>query len=973
MNPDVHSAFELIRVQTIPSLKIQFEEYRHKVTGAQHIHLAADNSENVFLVALRTVPMDSTGVAHILEHTALCGSEKFPVRDPFFMMIRRSLNTFMNAFTSSDWTAYPFASQNQKDFNNLLEVYLDAVFFARLDPLDFAQEGHRLEYAKADDSNTELTYKGVVFNEMKGAMSSINSTLWQTMSKHLYPTSTYHYNSGGEPADIPDLTYDQFTQFYKTHYHPSNAIFITFGDIAAADHQEKFEQHALHRFEALDNHIAVTDEKRYSEPQYFEESYAFEPGEDGTDSANKTHIVLAWLLGKSTNLEDTMRARLLASVLMDNSGSPLQNLLETTDLGTAPSPMCGLEDSQLELCFACGIEGSNPEQADAVETMILQLLQEVADNGLPYEQVAASLHQLELSQREITGGSYPYGLNLILTSLTSATHRGDPVSLLDLDPVIAKLKQQILDPDYIKSLARELLLDNQHRIRLVLKPDAQLANKKDQAEKDRLSAINAELNNEQKQAIVDSAAALKQRQEMEEDLDILPKVGLEDIPEDIHFSQPTKRQTEGFPLTTYAAGTNGLVYQQLIMPIPKLTAEQFDLLPLYSTCVTEMGVGNRNYQETQLWHSSVVGSYNASASVRTHRQDLAKLHGNITLACKGLASNQQAMSELMQESFSLARFDELERLRELIAQILTHKESSVVSNGHVLAMMAASSDLSPYAQLKQRWSGMTSLSLLRKLNQAITSETELQKLASQLEAIHQSVLNQPRQYLLVSEKQRLDEFSQSMTDALASDRNQLQTDNTLAYQPKMLPRDHCWTASTQVSFCAKAFPTVAGSHPDAAALTLLGGILRNGYLHRAIREQGGAYGAGASQDSQSGAFRFFSYRDPRIDGTLEDFDASIKWVLNQPIGSDKIEEAILGVIANMDKPSSPAGEAIQAFYTELNGRNKQTQIEFRQRVLKVNEGDLKRVAEQYLSPDNATTAIITNTDLAGPTGLQIIN
>ncbi|MGB2375084.1 MAG: insulinase family protein [Porticoccaceae bacterium] len=973
MNPDVHSAFELIRVQTIPSLKIQFEEYRHKVTGAQHIHLAADNSENVFLVALRTVPMDSTGVAHILEHTALCGSEKFPVRDPFFMMIRRSLNTFMNAFTSSDWTAYPFASQNQKDFNNLLEVYLDAVFFARLDPLDFAQEGHRLEYAKADDSNSELTYKGVVFNEMKGAMSSINSTLWQTMSKHLYPTSTYHYNSGGEPADIPDLTFDQFTQFYKTHYHPSNAIFITFGDIAAADHQEKFEQHALHRFEALNNHIAVTDEKRYSEPQYFEESYAFEPGEDGTDSANKTHIVLAWLLGKSTNLEDTMRARLLASVLMDNSGSPLQNLLETTDLGTAPSPMCGLEDSQLELCFACGIEGSNPEQADAVEALILQLLQEVADNGLPYEQVAASLHQLELSQREITGGSYPYGLNLILTSLTSATHRGDPVSLLDLDPVIAKLKQQILDPDYIKSLARELLIDNQHRIRLVLKPDAQLANKKDQAEKDRLSAINAELNNEQKQAIVDSAAALKQRQEMEEDLDILPKVGLEDIPEDIHFSQPTKRQTEGFPLTTYAAGTNGLVYQQLIMPIPKLTAEQFDLLPLYSTCVTEMGVGNRNYQETQLWHSSVVGSYNASASVRTHRQDLAKLHGNITLACKGLANNQQAMSELMQESFSLARFDELERLRELIAQILTHKESSVVSNGHVLAMMAASSDLSPYAQLKQRWSGMTSLSLLRKLNQAITSETKLQKLASQLEAIHQLVLNQPRQYLLVSEKQRLDEFSQSMTDALASDRNQLQTDNTLAYQPKMLPRDHCWTASTQVSFCAKAFPTVAGSHPDAAALTLLGGILRNGYLHRAIREQGGAYGAGASQDSQSGAFRFFSYRDPRIDGTLEDFDASIKWVLNQPIGSDKIEEAILGVIGNMDKPSSPAGEAIQAFYTELNGRNKQTQIEFRQRVLKVNEGDLKRVAEQYLSPDNATTAIITNTDLAGPTGLQIIN
>ena len=973
MNPDVHSAFELIRVQSIPSLKIQFEEYRHKVTGAQHIHLAADNTENVFLVALRTVPMDSTGVAHILEHTALCGSEKFPVRDPFFMMIRRSLNTFMNAFTSSDWTAYPFASQNKKDFNNLLEVYLDAVFFARLDPLDFAQEGHRLEYATAEDSSSELTFKGVVFNEMKGAMSSINSTLWQTMTKHLYPTSTYHYNSGGEPADIPDLTYDQFTQFYKTHYHPSNAIFITFGDIAAIDHQQKFEQHALKRFEALDNHIAVTDEKRYPEPQYFEESYAFESAEDSNETADKTHIVMAWLLGNSTSLEDTMRARLLASVLMDNSGSPLQNLLETTDLGSAPSPMCGLEDSQLELCFACGIEGSNPEQADAVEAMVIQLLEEVAANGLPYEQVAASLHQLELSQREITGGSYPYGLNLILTALTSATHRGDPVSLLDLDPVIDKLKQDILDPDYIKSLVRELLLDNQHRIRLVLKPDAQLAYKKDQAEKDRLSAINDSLSDEQKQAIVDSAAALKQRQEMDEDLDILPKVDLNDIPEDINFSQPNHRQSEVFPLTSYAAGTNGLVYQQVIMPMPELTPEQFDLLPLYSTCVTEMGVGNRNYQETQLWHSSIVGSYTASASVRTNRKELSKLHGNISLSCKGLASNQQAMSELMQESFTLARFDELERLKELIAQILTHKESSVVSNGHVLAMMAASSEISPYAHLKQRWGGMTSLSLLRKLNQAITSETELQKLADQLEAIHQLVLNQPRQYLLVSEKQQLDKFSHTMASALASDKNQLQTDNLIRYQPQLSVIDHCWTASTQVSFCAKAFPTVAGSHPDAPALTILGGILRNGYLHRAIREQGGAYGAGAIQDSQSGAFRFFSYRDPRISGTLEDFDASIKWVLNQPIGTDKIEEAKLGVIGNMDKPSSPAGEAIQAFYSELNGRNKQTQIEFRQRTLKVNEADLKRVAEQYLSPSNATTAIITNAELAGATGLQIIN
>ena len=216
-----------------------------------HRAYATDEKENVFLVAFRTVPEDNKGVAHILEHTALCGSEKFPVRDPFFMMTRRSLNTFMNAFTSSDWTAYPFASQNRKDFFNLLDVYLDAAFFSRLDPLDFAQEGHRVEFDEPGNSDSPLVYKGVVFNEMKGAMSSPVSTLWQTLTKYLFPTTTYHFNSGGDPVAIPDLSYDELISFYKSHYHPSNAIFMTFGDIDVNELQDRIETQALNRFERI--------------------------------------------------------------------------------------------------------------------------------------------------------------------------------------------------------------------------------------------------------------------------------------------------------------------------------------------------------------------------------------------------------------------------------------------------------------------------------------------------------------------------------------------------------------------------------------------------------------------------------------------------------------------------------------------------------------------------------------------------
>ena len=971
MSSNIHPAFELLRTQTIPSLKVTFEEYRHRETGAQHIHLAADNTENVFLVALRTVPMDSTGVAHILEHTALCGSEKYPVRDPFFMMIRRSLNTFMNAFTSSDWTAYPFASQNKKDFNNLLDVYLDAVFFARLDPLDFAQEGHRIEFADPSDSSSELKFKGVVFNEMKGAMSSINSVLWQTMSKHLYPTSTYHYNSGGDPEDIPNLTYEQFLEFHKTHYHPSNAIFLTFGDIPAAEHQEKFQEQALQRFKKLDKLIAVTDEKRYTQPQKFEESYAYDAPEVSQEIKQKTHIIIAWLLGKSTDLEHTMRARLLASVLLDNSGSPLQKALETTELGTAPSPLCGLEDSQKELCFACGIEGSDPQQADAFESLILGVLKDVAENGIPHQQLAASLHQLELSQREVGGDSYPYGLNLALTCLSSATHRGDPVSLLDLDSVLKDMQQQILDPDFIKSLARELLIDNQHRIRLVLKPDAELAKDKEQAEKDRLASIKNALTQKQKQEIIDAASALKKRQEMHEDLGVLPKVGLSDVPASINYTEATAKQIKPLPLTSFSAGTNGLVYQQVVMPFPALNEQQLQLLPLYSTCVTEMGVGNRDYQQTQLWHSSVVGSYTASASVRTDKAELNNLHANFTLACKGLASNQQAMSELMQESFSLARFDEVDRLKELVAQILTQRESNVVSNGHVLAMIAASSGLSSYGHLNQRWGGMSGLIQLRQLNDSLENNNGLRDLSQQLQEIHQLFLKQPRQYLLVGEKDKINQFGSSIESNFAKENNALQPDNLIDYCPSLTRVNHSWTANTQVSFCAKAFPTVASSHPDCAALTVLGGVLRNGYLHRAIREQGGAYGAGASQDSQTGAFRFFSYRDPRITETLNDFDRSIDWLMDNPLGDEKIEEAILGVVGSLDKPGSPAGEAIRTFHNELSGRSKESYSEFRSRVLAVDESKLKAICDHYLRQQSAHTAVITNAELAGNIPLDL--
>ncbi len=947
-------SFTLISSEEIPALGVSIAEYQHIKTGASHYHIASDNPENVFLVALRTVPKDSSGVAHILEHTALCGSEKYPVRDPFFMMIRRSLNSFMNAFTSSDWTAYPFASSNRKDFENLLQVYMDAVFFSRLHPLDFAQEGHRLEFKEAGNPNSELEFKGVVFNEMKGAMSSISSQLWHTLCKYLFPSTTYHYNSGGEPEDIPDLSYAQLKSFYQSHYHPSNAIFMTFGNIPAAEHQARFEELALARFDALDSHIEVGDEKRYHAPIRVQESYPLPAAENKGD---KTHIVVSWLLGKSTQLDTLLEAQLLAGVLLDNSASPLLRALETSTLGSSPSPMCGLEDSMREMVFACGLEGSCASKVDDVEALILDTLREVAENGIAKEDVDAVLHQLELQQREIGGDGYPYGLQLILTALGSATHRGKPIDLLNLDPALQALRERAAKPDYIKQLA-QALLDNPHRLTLVMSPDENIQSRIEQAEKQRLAAIKASLNDEQKQAIIDQAVALTERQALEEDDSILPKVTLADVPLDMPALQSSQAQFGSLPYTSYARGTNGLVYQQLLIALPELDDDELALLAIYTQVLTELGLGDQDYLQVQARQAQVCGGISAYTSMRGDIADEQKLKAYLVLSSKALVRNAGAQTQLMRDTLETLRFDECDRIQDLVSQLKARRESSITGNGHGLAMTAACAGMSPIAKINQALGGLSGIRQLKNLSEQIAAPEELSMLSNQLSAIHSKMLKAERQLLIIAEADRIEPLCSELAP-LWQDFNATTTSNFSQPAVKEVKKEF-WVANSQVNFCAKAYPTVPSDHPDAPVLTVLATYMKNGFLHRVIREQGGAYGGGASQDSNIAAFRFYSYRDPRVVDTLSDFDKSIEWMLNTPVIAQGLEEAILGVVSSIDKPGSPAGEAKQDHHSNVFGRSLAQRRLFRQRVLAVTEADLQRVCERYLSKGDASVAVLSN-------------
>lgn len=945
-------AFTLSRTKRVDSLHVDIEEYTHTETGAIHFHIKANNKENVFLVAFRTVPKDSTGVAHILEHTVLCGSERYPVRDPFFMMIRRSLNTFMNAFTSSDWTAYPFASKNKKDFDNLLQVYLDCVFFSRLDKLDFEQEGHRVEFTREGDPQSDLEYKGVVYNEMKGAMSSPISQLWQTLTKYLFPSTTYHHNSGGEPDHIVDLSYDQLLAFYKKHYHPSNAVFMTYGDIPAAEHQANFQKYALNRFDQAVINTSIPDEKRYFAPVTVRESYPLSMNESAD---HKTHIVMGWLLGHSFDLEANLEAHLLVNVLFENSASPLLHALETTSLGHSPSPLCGLEDSNREMTFVCGIEGSDADKVHELETLVLETLEKVAAEGVPKERVEAVLHQLELSQREISGDTYPYGLQIILAALSPLIHGGDAIALLDLEPVLDRLREKIEDPEYIKSLVKKLLLDNPHRVTLTLVPDFQLEKHRENFRVSQLAQLKQSLSEVEKAKIIEQSKRLKARQAQKDDDAVLPKVTVEDVP--THLSIPQgERQEAPLLLTSYKKGTNGIVYEQVIIELPALDEEQALLLSLYTYCLTEVGLGDKSYLEVQDWQSSVSGGVSAYAAVKGAIDDEQQVKGYLVVSGKALARNIDALTQLLKSTVQEARFDEYERLRELVAKVRAKKEQSVTSNGHALAMGVACSEFSATSNLAYHLGGMSSIARMKKLDDLLKDELEVRVFGKKLADLHASIIRGHKQFLVVAEG----EDAQACIDSVNGSWSQEHNLDGLFTLPPM--RNHvrkAWLTSTQVNFCAKAYQTVPIEHVDAAPLTVLGNFLRNGFLHRVIREQGGAYGGGAGQDSAVAAFRFYSYRDPRLTETLSDFDASIQWMLNEKHEKQALEEAILGVVSQIDKPKSPAGEAKSAFHSDLFGRTAQQRERFRSRVLCVTLDDLLRVCKTYLT-NEASIGVVTS-------------
>ncbi len=953
--------FTVTGTTPLPELNAHLLQLRHERTGARMVHMETGDDNNLFGVAFRTTPLDDTGVAHILEHTVLCGSKRYPVRDPFFTMIKRSLNTFMNALTSSDWTLYPFSSQNEKDFYNLMDVYLDAAFFPLLRERDFRQEGHRLEFSDPADPSSALTFKGVVYNEMKGAMADPSSLIYRRMAKALYPTTTYGFNSGGEPLAILDLTYEQLRDFHALYYHPSNAWFFTCGTFPLEKHLQTIEDRVLSHFDARDVPSAVPEEKRFNAPKQVTETFPVDPSEA---LAGRSMIQIGWLAAPVTDSFERLAMTVLSQLLLGNTAAPLYKALLDSRLGQNLAPGTGYHDDNRETYFAAGLQGSDPESAPAVEEVVLQTLERCAREGFPRERIEAAIHQLEFSNREVSGDQYPYPLLLLMRMLGPWLHADDPVTPLRLEANFERLRRELDEGPFFENLIRRRLLENPHRVTLTLRPDPDQGEREEKETAARLERLTSTLTDEERDAILRRGMELQQAQETMEDVSVLPTVELSDIPATERQIGFSRHESGASPLFLFDQPTNGIGYFAATLQADDIPEDLRRYVSLFSSLLTNVGAAGYGYEKMAERISASTGGIRAGVSLLDNPAELEGFQTVFELKGKALVRNRDKLLEILHDIFTAPDFTDMNRLRTVIGQIKVSLENSIPASGHSYASRAAAAGLTPAARQREQWAGIQQVRLVREA--AGLGDDGLEELAHKLKRLAEFLLSRGRvRAAFTAEKENVEASRPALEKFLAALPAGDQSSEA-ALPPFVLKKAYSgWATSVPVSYVARVFRTVPFTHPDSAPLMILSRLLRAGFLHREIREKGGAYGGMASFDPESGIFAMLSYRDPHLTRTLRVYRDAAEWASAGRFEDSDIKEAILAVFSSLDKPLSPGGRGNREFANQLQGLTREMRQDLRERALAADRDLLRSTAEQYLLNqwEQSTVGVISSEEL----------
>ncbi len=946
--------FALINYQYIEELQSTLRELIHIPSGAQVMHLENDDPENLFCLSFKTLPDSSSGAPHILEHTVLCGSRKFPVKDPFFAMNRRSLNTFMNALTGSDFTCYPAASQVEKDFYNLLEVFIDAVFHPQLKEMSFLQEGHRLEFATSDDPTSKLEYKGIVYNEMKGALSSADSRIWQAMTETLVPDLPYAHNSGGDPKEIPNLSHTQLIEFHEKYYHPSRCLFFFYGNFPLQKHLDFIAENALREAQKVSQLDGIGHQKRFEKPVKKELSY---PSSETENLETKHLHAFGWLTTFLLNQEEVLALTILDSILMDTDASILKKALLDTKLCIQAESFLDTEMTEVPLCLL--FRGCKKEDADALEDAFFNTLKKIAKEGIPFHLVEASMHQLEFSLTEIGGDHSPFGLTLFMRSALAKQHGCAPEHSLLTQSLFKEIREKAQDPHFFTPLIEKHFLHNPHFVRLSFAPDPHLASQESQEEEKRLQELKGSLNEKQIAQLLTQAEQLEEFQESQEgqQLECLPKVTLADVPaETRHFTLDsyTRRQLEIFH---HDAFTNHIVYADLIFDLPNLDEDELFHLQLFISLWTELGVGKRDYAQNLEFIHAHTGGIGAHVSLHVQANDPMQSKPSLQLHGKALGHKVDKLFLLLNEFATQSRFDEKERIKELIKKLANALQNRLTRNAMRYACQLALSGFSVPSHINQNWYGLSFYQRVQDLVQHL--DKRLPKLLEQFEALKDKLLCAGNPQLVLScdatlfkEIDRQDFFGLPQLPSSPCPR--------WDFSPKLksIP-NQAHIISSPVAFTAQAFKSITYNHKDSPALQASTVLLENKVLHHRIREQGGAYGGGANYNSTLGNFYFYSYRDPHIAHSLHAFEAAIHEMAAGDFSEQDLEEAKLGIIQHFDTPTSPGHRAIVSYIWERDGKQRQIRQTYRDRLLSLTSQDIQSALKKHLLDQIDQGVIVT--------------
>ena len=903
-----YNGFKVLETETISDIASEGTIFEHEKSGARLLFLKNEDDNKVFSISFRTPPKDSTGVPHILEHSVLCGSKKFPAKEPFVELAKGSLNTFLNAFTFPDKTMYPVASRNEKDFDNLIDVYMDAVLNPNIYkyPEILMQEGWHYELDKKED---EITYKGVVYNEMKGAFSSPESILFRKITETLFPDTTYGVESGGDPDVIPELTQEKFLEFHSKYYHPSNCYIFLYGDMNIEEKLKFLDENYLSDYERMEVDSGIALQKPY---ERICDSVIDYPICEGEKEEDKTFLSLNFAVGNAVDPEIYLAFDILEHILLETPGSPLKKAL--IDNKIAKDVFGVFENSILQPVFSIVAKNSNEGNLDQFKKVVYDTLNDLVIKGIDKKSIEASINLKEFQLREADYQGYPKGLIYSMKCMDSWLYDESPFIHLSYEDTISKVKSA-LTTDYFEELIKKHLLDNTHASILTVKPLKGMEEKKAEGIRKKLAEYKAGLSEYEVEEIVLNTSKLRERQmqpDSKEDLEKIPLLDLEDIGKDAENLDILEKKAGDINVLHFPVFTNKICYIDLFFDSCAVPQEKLPYLSILSSVLGKISTDKYYYEDLV----NEVNIYTGGLRITTAEYSLSGssevFYPKFAVKTKVLGHNIQKVIGILKEILTATEYDDKKRLKEIVQETKSRMEMMIFDRGHVVAANQLMSYFSAQGKYGDITSGLYYYKFIEELEKNFDSRAmeivealrEISSIIFTKDNLIAAVTAEEDEYRIFTES--IPELYESLGEGGSK---------PCSYSFDLKKANEGLITSGKVQYVAKAYNFIKLGYKYTGSMLVLKTISNYDYLWNRVRVQGGAYGSFTSFMKNGNMF-FTSYRDPNLVDTLKIYDGAGEYFSSFETDKRQMTKYIIGTISDLDAPLTPSmkGERATEYY-----------------------------------------------------------